>query len=513
MTKKMLSILLILCVFCEFSVMSFAAEDDFALPDLVSQIPLCASSGKTETILTVDHGPAEIFGSVTAILFNGLMRDGLLKGTVPRFSSPPTEEQMKECPNVSAEDLKKTYVRLFGPDALTVYGDLRESYAIYGYQVLTRLKDGSYAYYYYSYGGGDLNVSRRSYLRSETEGDNLIVYTTFAEMPPVGDRIFRLRGAYSSTEYLINLDQKEFSNLPAGVDPWVMAYEGRFDEYLPVYKNTFKPNGDGTYYWAKTEPFSEGKEIPLSVFDAEADYLKSLMATVPELGYGDSTASSHAMLTGSRLLDGILTVNEAYVEWTVEGDSLILSSPGGIGKDGKRVILGTWDDLDEEDLKKVEEQILNGTFSEYYMKVRHKFKKNAEGAFVYEESTLFSEGIEIPASLLGSVITSGNGEELTSPGESSGTVQESSDKTTETVGSEIATDNGETTAPVTDIPTTTDNGETTAPATDTPAPSDSSVPTEGAAEEASFPWVWVCIGGGVVIVALGAILFFKKKKI
>jgi hypothetical protein len=65
----------------------------------------------------------------------------------------------------------------------------------------------------------------------------------------------------------------------------------------------------------------------------------------------------------------------------------------------------------------------------------------------------------------------------------------------------------------TDLPNPATNvGETTTPATDTPAPSDSSVPTDGAAEEASFPWVWVCIGGAVVIVALGAILLLKKKK-
>jgi hypothetical protein len=137
-------------------------------------------------------------------------------------------------------------------------------------------------------------------------------------------------------------------------------------------------------------------------------------------------------------------------------------------------------------------RVAAGEFDEYFPIYKHTFVSNGDGTYYWDSTELVEEGKQIPLSAI------------------------YSPPATEAVGGDgtasTATDNGETTAPVTDIPTTTDNGETTAPATDTPAPSDSSVPSDGAAEESSFPWVWVCIGGAVVIVALGAILLLKKKK-
>ena len=161
------------------------------------------------------------------------------------------------------------------------------------------------------------------------------MYAVFAKFSAYGDTVFYLRDNITSDATVL-MDIKK-ADWEGKTYPWDLLDAGMMDEYLPVYKHTFKPNGDGTYYWAKTELETAGKEIPPSVLSA---------SSVPE------------------------------------------ETPGN------------------------------------------------------------------PA---------------------------------------------------------TDNGETTAPATDTPARTDTSAPTDGAAEEASFPWVWVCIGGAVVIVALGAVLLMKKK--
>jgi len=489
--KKIWISLVIVCFCFGICAVGFASEEEISAKKLLLQIPDYAYTGEKESILTAS-GVYETGQSILSIFFYGLQRDGLIPQNTKYFENPPTKEQLQECPKVSAEDMKKTMTRLWGPDALTRFGELQDAYMSRGHLVLTRLEDGSYAYYQYSYGGGVGYYSRQSFLRSETVGEDVIVYSGFLQAPPVADWVFWIRGTVvPSKNVLIDLDQKELNALKEaspGVNPWEMIEKGMFDEYLPVYKHTFKPNGDGTYYWAQTELDTAGKEIPLSVFEEEEKYLQSLVATVPKEAYRGSVTDpdyqSHSKLTYSMTtVDDTLFISEVYAEWTIDGTSLVLYSPRGNETTGGQITLAAWENLSsDKNVASVEGLIRDERFVQYYTEYRHTFKENDDGTYTWVETIVNRYGREIPDSARPK---SPSTESATSTNTASGTD--------------------------TDLPTS--DTQTNLPTESNPV--DSSAPTDSgtAGDEESSPlWIYVTVGLAVAVVAALGIFFAVKKK-
>ncbi|MBO5222687.1 MAG: hypothetical protein J6C26_10285 [Clostridia bacterium] len=494
--KKIFTLLLFAALLCGLCTLAFAAEQPSA-EELLKQVPSYAHTGEKESILTVS-GLEETGQSLLSIFFYGLGCDGFLSEKTTYFQKPPTEEQLAACPKVSAEDVEKTLVRLFGPDATTRFGELRDRYMSRGYLVLERLEDGSYAYYQYSYGGGEGSYTRDCFLRSETVGNDVVVYSRFLQAPPRASSIFWVSGSVSSDMVLLDLDQQEKKALPEYINPWNMIDKGMFDEYLPTYKHTFKPNGDGTYYWAQTELDTAGKEIPLSVFEKEEQYLKSLVATVPKEAYRgavtNSNYQSHSKLTYSRLYgDGYdtLFVNEAYAEWTVEGTSLILYSPRGNEKTGGQITLGTWENVSpDKNQASIEGLIRDEKFVQYYTVYRHTFQKKADGTYSWVETIVDQYGEEMPVILTG--------------GSANSNTDSTTDTTSDVTTSEVMSDTSTDTATDASTGTVTDAvpDVSTGSATDV-------VPQE---EGSSAVWIVVAVVAVAAVAAVAVFFVLKKKK-
>ncbi len=468
------------------SVIDPSAEERSITPeDLMLQIPSYAHTGEKESILTVSTGDI-INQSTSSIFFYGLQRDGLIPKTVEPFNAPPTKEQLAACPKVSAADIEKTFTRLFGPDAVARFCG-KDSYSTRGHLILTRLEDGSYAYYDYSFGGGDGPGAWTNYVRSETVGEDIVLYATFA---------YGTLGGYDSCWISETVDDggKALLSVPKenlekrAADPFKMLKTGAFDEYLPIYKHTFKPNGDGTYYWAHTELDTAGKEIPLSLIEEEEQYLHSLVTTVPKEAYRGSVTTpnyqSHSKLTSSQLYEDKLYISESYAEWTVEGTSLTLYSPrGNKANADKQIVLGTWENVSpDKNQASIEGLIRDEKFVQYYTNYRHTFVKNAYGSYSWVETIVNRYGETMPVALTGG---------------SSNSNTDSTASTTYTA-TDVSTN---TTDVVTDVSTGTATDVSTGSATDV-------VPQE---EGSSAVWIVVAVVA-VAAVAVGAVLLWNKKK-
>jgi len=347
--KKIIFLCFVLILLCGMGALSFAKEENLTDAEYWSlRIPQSVYSAEKSDSQTVD------VSDYTGILVQELRSAGVLSGGY-RFFEPPTEEQMRELPRIPVATVRETLDRLFGPGS----GDRAigsELFYFNGvttpYRLLYSEEENAYIYYPYSAGGGDPRISEvyEKLLRVETEGENKIMYSVYVRYVDGvndGNTLGDLKGYYYLRGYDPEVEgHKFFARFESDVRDEV--FSGAYDEYLPLFRHEFRPNGDGSYYWAETVVVEAGKQ------------------PTPEPGTDSDEGST----------------------------------------------------------------------------------------------------------------------------------------TTEAV-------DPETTAPVTDTPTTdtptTDNGDAAVSTIDTP-------PTDGAAEEASFPWIWVGIGGAAVIVALGAILLLKKKK-
>ena len=482
--KKLFTLLLFAVLLCGLCTLAFAAEQPSA-EELLKQVPDYAHTGNKETILSVS-GPMEAPYSVVKIFFDRLYQDGLVQDGIKS--------------TISVEDVCKTYERLFGPGTSSTLGiETMKDGAMFGTgsEALHLSKDTqTFTYDPETYGGGVHFGTRRTVVRSETVGQDVIVYARFAQFNPGGDWVLWVKGSVSSDNALIELDQQEKKALPEYINPWGMISKGAFDEYLPVYKHTFKPNGDGTYYWAQTELDTAGKEIPLSVFEEEEKYLQSLVATVPKEAYRGSVTNSnyqsHSKLTYSRLLEDKLYVSESYAEWTVEGTSLTLYSPrGNKANADKQIVLGTWENVSpDKNQASIEGLIRDEKFVLYYTVYRHTFQKKADGTYSWVETIVDQYGEEMPVILTGGSVNSNT----------DSTTDTTSDVTTSEVVSDTSTDTA------TDVSTnTTTNAVTdvsTGSATDV-------VPQE---EGSSAVWIVVAVVAVAAVAAVAVFFVLKKKK-
>jgi len=262
--KKVITILLLICICC-FSPALFCAEED-SFEYLLDRVPVNAYAGESASTIESVGLMSGHFKCASYILLEELFRTGLIPKDVPEFGSLPSREQVLACPRVSVSDVFRTFDRLFGPGASQL---LKNAERIGGDSSYIQLLDEeNYAYVPYSYLGGMGSAYRICYVKSETAGDRVFVYARFAHYSAPGYPSIWISGWISGTpdgdfaryQLLDTVDTSDWS-----VQPWSRIDAGEFDEYFPIYKHTFVSNGDGTYYWDSTEMVESGKNIPLSV--------------------------------------------------------------------------------------------------------------------------------------------------------------------------------------------------------------------------------------------------------
>ena len=273
--KKLFTLLLFAALLCSLCITGFAEEKEET--DYLATIPLAAYHGYTsfteipqELLNYYDYG-------ITSILFDELFRLNIIPEKYKTLQHYPSEEELASSLKIPVSELINIVDRLYGKGA----GDR----AIIGQEFHHRNaelhlwpleKEDAYAFCPAIYQGAPGLLYHSKQLDSEIVGEDLIIRSIYAEWNYGEDADWKWEGSVLKIPITIYSVEKSFSERNYNIlATWIeiggtkkvesRIRGGEFDEYLPVYKHTFKPNGDGTYYWAQTELETAGKEIPLSV--------------------------------------------------------------------------------------------------------------------------------------------------------------------------------------------------------------------------------------------------------
>jgi len=574
--KKLLFAFVVILCCCIITFTVFGAEtlSEEDAEHYLAYVPLSAYRGNsTVNDVLADTSP---MAGVERPLFKELIHVGLLPKDYKFISPYPTEEQMKTFPKISYEDLKATVDRMFGAgtfdkiprkDFFEVDGLEVDTLALHYLE-----DENAYAYFGCSYRSGYGGPYYTNLLRYETVGDDVVLYSVHAEYgyfydSPSGKDNFVLYDVSGYYSYGDNASPAigtfDFADSQERDLLKVKLEVGRADGYLPVYKHVFKKNADGSYRWERTDLESSGKLIPPEILDAKlfTDTPSDVQRRVPLAAYsgGDETVSSLALdgsvvkvlideLRGQSLIsDRVLTLDKAPSEKdkltspkvSAEYMAKIFDRLFGTGASailkGKTVLQAGQEYLYLlEDGKTYAYVSYGGALDSEASARRIQFvrsEKVGEDLAVYVRYARYApfvpgegrelwfygaeEGAENAACLMEKIDVSDLGSNLWTKIESGKlddyfpvykhTFKSNGDGTYAWIKTELDTAGKEISPSVlsaSSVPEETPGN----PATDT------SAPTDGAAEEASFPWVWVYIGGAAVIVALGAIFLLKKKK-
>ncbi|MBQ4323028.1 MAG: hypothetical protein IJC19_03730 [Clostridia bacterium] len=316
--KKLFTLLLFAALLCSLCITGFAEESN-SHEKLLEYVPYAAYTGQTETIETqgVSYCTLRIF-------YKELKQQGLIPSDMKSIDREPSKEALLSFPQVSVEDVCKTFDRLFGPNASRL---LKIDEAESGKPILNSMSEQLYlsedrkTFYYvpHWYGGGDYTLPYGRLFRSEVVGEDLCLYVRMVYTSFDNDLYFWLFETFKREKVLIDYRCDDWDKL--GVNPWEMLDNGDFDEYLPVYKHTFKPNGDGTYYWASTVKETDGKQIPISAISSEvSDFIRNtLMAQIPRAAYSGKNENIQSVSWGE---DTDYSVDQVLFEKLVALDLL-----------------------------------------------------------------------------------------------------------------------------------------------------------------------------------------------
>ncbi len=259
--KKLFTLLLFAALLCGLCIVGFAEEKEEFYRSLLNIVPTRSYSGNPETVATAGY-------DIWALL-SELDRVGLISRTSDRFSGFPDEEEIfSTCQSFSLADLYKTFERLYGPGSSSALGIDKAKPGMLngtGSELLYLSNDKQTVYYVpCSYGGGDFTVPYGKLIRSEVVGEDLCLYVRMVYTSLRNDTVFYLHETCNFGSYFTYWICNKISD--GDVNPWKLLENGDLDEYLPIYKHTFKPNGDGSYYWASTVKEADSKPVPMSVY-------------------------------------------------------------------------------------------------------------------------------------------------------------------------------------------------------------------------------------------------------
>ncbi len=248
-------------------------EADSLAYSLLQYVPVGAYNTTGE--ITPENVPEYEFGAgPVRILFRKLLDEGLVHDTKSPSSDPA------ECPDApvfTEAEIKTHFENLFGPGSFASYAgkDIRNVGQVLHYDSAKK----NYTYVLFGgWGGGLSYLPYKAYEKTEKDGENLLVYVRY--------------GTYGFSEEIVELWDCHYEGLPQDLKSFSSGYDvgwpdgiyeklesGQLDEYLPLYCHTFKPNGNGGYYWAFTrvaeaatpipEELYSGKKVEVSTDDTE----------------------------------------------------------------------------------------------------------------------------------------------------------------------------------------------------------------------------------------------------
>lgn len=224
--------------------------------ELYETIPMGAYAGETVTFENLAY--TDLGANYQSILISRLMQDKIIvRPEKYDVSSDPKENP--NAPRIPLQTIKTAFEGVFGPGSFDQLENT-QTFSNKTDNLAYEESSGSYVYTYYSWGGGDPGVSLYAkYIKIESGDGQISLYEKFALY---GD--YQTKCLYSDAKRLSNQEgtllwqgsEEDGNTLLMKMDG------GALDGYLPLYKHTFKDNGNGGYYWASTEMVEAGTSIP-----------------------------------------------------------------------------------------------------------------------------------------------------------------------------------------------------------------------------------------------------------
>ena len=312
MKKRFLLICLMALLSLAFAVPTLGAPTG---EEFVNRVPMGAYV-MGETVTYDNLKPVDLLLTDGKILEDALFALGDLENKTPPFSNNISSDPALE--RVSADRVKEVYESLFGPDSFSKIGNAKSIWGRFGILEYVEGKD-EYAFIEMVGGGDPACNIRLEVISAESSGSDYIVKVRFGllryteKTDLLGDT-----GFYTSTEsvplaYLGTSAEDDFD-------------DGAYDEYLPVYTHTFKPNGDGGYYWYSTQMTEAPKKIPENMVWGypEVEPLPTDTSSTESTGSTTDTSAADLLQTTSGTASDLLAMGGAE-----ESNSLALWVAGG----------------------------------------------------------------------------------------------------------------------------------------------------------------------------------------
>ncbi|MBQ1271883.1 MAG: hypothetical protein IIY12_00080, partial [Clostridia bacterium] len=151
-----------------------------------------------------------------------------------------------------ASEVRKIYEQTFGSGTFEDF-KYQDYFSNYSEHFRYESATDCYAYLRWSGGGGvDSASAYASFVKAEKIQDGVELYIRYGSYQSASvssDGVFKMyrdsqmRVSGSATPYYTSLTWSEED----------LLREGKIDDYLPLYKHTFRDNGAGGYYWVSTE--------------------------------------------------------------------------------------------------------------------------------------------------------------------------------------------------------------------------------------------------------------------
>lgn len=206
-------------------------------------------------------------------VFRRLYEQGILDPSTPAYEGDMYHESY---PRIPYDTVIETVLDVWGPFYAESQHNFEGDHKLQGlrdYRSMLLYEESTHSFVYYNLplprypdSNGDHFYGRL--ISVEQEGEEILAYVRYACYDTEGGvfSIYGEKGGYypsieehrsvllrgtDSSDYLKN-ENSIYSRLMAGV----------FDEYLPIYRVVFRPDGEGSYWWSYSLEVQEGQAIP-----------------------------------------------------------------------------------------------------------------------------------------------------------------------------------------------------------------------------------------------------------
>lgn len=205
-------------------------------------------------------------------VFQRLYEQGILDPSAPVHEGDIYHESH---PRVPYDTVIETYRDVWGP----FYAEQKNNFegdklqGLRNYRAQLRYEESTDSFVYYNLpfarypdSSGDHFYGRL--ISVVQEGEEILAYVRYACYDTEGGvfSIYGERGGYypdlerSRTVLLRGSDSSDYLTNENSIYSRLMA--GAFDEYLPIYRVVFRPDGEGSYWWSYSLEVQEGQAIP-----------------------------------------------------------------------------------------------------------------------------------------------------------------------------------------------------------------------------------------------------------